>query len=229
KWLSTMKTRIGKCVFHGLKNEDTSEASVILADLAGNWREYVAGSEGFLTGEHRRGLFRHSVVWGDMSHVSSYPPLLANHSNIFFRYIRWAESARIVWAINYAQYIDPAHAEDWSKLWTSKGLGLILKSFKVDYKFPMEWPDKVSVYHKLNIISFDSFTLDVMIISEKSQRPAARCVEDIVIYDYKAAAKVPVPEWMRAQFNKTLQLQKEAAERAHEAMEDVERRVHELE
>ena len=54
-------------------------------------------------------------------------------------------------------------------------------------------------------------------------------MEDIVIYDYKAAEKVPVPEWMVAQFNKTLQLQKEAAEDAYEAMEDVERRVDELE
>ena len=53
-------------MFHGLKNEETGEASAILADLAENWREYVAGSQGFLTGEHRRGLFRHSVVWGDM-------------------------------------------------------------------------------------------------------------------------------------------------------------------
>jgi len=66
RWLSTMKTRIGKCVFHGLKNEETSQTSMILADLAENWREYVAGSQGFLTGRHRRGLFRHSVVWGDM-------------------------------------------------------------------------------------------------------------------------------------------------------------------
>jgi len=53
-------------VFHGLKNEETIEASAILADLTENWRDYVAGSQGFLTGEHRRGLFRHSVVWGDM-------------------------------------------------------------------------------------------------------------------------------------------------------------------
>lgn len=66
KWLSTVKTRVGKLVFHGLKNEETSEAADILQDLSRNWREYVASSQGFLTGEHRRGLYRHSVVWGDM-------------------------------------------------------------------------------------------------------------------------------------------------------------------
>jgi len=99
--------------------------------------------------------------------------------------MRWAESSRILWGLNYAQYIDPAHAEDWKELWTPKGLGLILKSIKVDYKFvghllftlphttkqnlnllfplqPVEWPDKVSVYHKLSAFSSDSFTLDVM-------------------------------------------------------------------
>lgn len=54
-------------------------------------------------------------------------------------------------------------------------------------------------------------------------------MEDIVIYDYKAASKAPVPEWMYVQFYKTLQLQKEAAEDAHEVMEDMEQRVDALE
>ena len=65
-----MKTRVGKLIFHGMKDPEVKEAAVVLEDLALNWREYVAGSEGFLTCEKRRGLFRHSVVWGDMvSHI----------------------------------------------------------------------------------------------------------------------------------------------------------------
>lgn len=44
----------------------------------------------------------------------------------------------------------------------------------------MAWPDRISVYHKLRSLptsSTNSFILDVIIISERHQRPAARCVE----------------------------------------------------
>jgi len=54
-------------------------------------------------------------------------------------------------------------------------------------------------------------------------------MEDIAIYDYKATSKAPMPVWMCTQFKRALQLQKEAAEDAYEAMEEVEQRVDELE
>ena len=65
RWLSETKQRIGKCITFGLKPEQVQEAGRILHELARDWRELMAGSEGFLTGPHRRGLFRHRVVWGD--------------------------------------------------------------------------------------------------------------------------------------------------------------------
>jgi hypothetical protein len=34
--------------------------------LARDWRELIAGSEGFLTDEKRRSLYQHKVVWGEM-------------------------------------------------------------------------------------------------------------------------------------------------------------------
>jgi hypothetical protein len=66
RWLSDTKRRLGKLFLHGTTAEETREASDILKDLTKNWRDYVAASEGFLTGETRRGLYRHNVVWGDM-------------------------------------------------------------------------------------------------------------------------------------------------------------------
>lgn len=71
-WLSETKSRLGKLFFHGTTAEEVKEASVILKDLTKNWREYVAASEGFLTGEKWRGLYKHNVVWGDM--VLQPPP-----------------------------------------------------------------------------------------------------------------------------------------------------------
>ena len=50
-------------------------------------------------------------------------------------YNRYAESARILWAQRYAQFLDPKHAGLWRGLWTPKGVGLILRSIKTEFKF----------------------------------------------------------------------------------------------
>jgi hypothetical protein len=50
----------------GLTEPQAKEAGSILQELALNWRELIAGSEGFLTEKGRRGLFRQEVVWGEM-------------------------------------------------------------------------------------------------------------------------------------------------------------------
>lgn len=49
----------------GCSEEQIREAGKIAEELACNWRELVAGSEGFLTAEGRRGLFRRPVEWGE--------------------------------------------------------------------------------------------------------------------------------------------------------------------
>jgi hypothetical protein len=36
---------------------------------------------------------------------------------------------------NYAMHIDPAHRKEWLGMASSTGIGLILRSMKVDYKF----------------------------------------------------------------------------------------------
>ena len=66
RWLSDLKNRVGKCVMFGCNEEQVREAGRISKELASNWRELVAGSEGFLTTEGRRGLFRRPVEWGEL-------------------------------------------------------------------------------------------------------------------------------------------------------------------
>lgn len=71
---------------------------------------------------------------------------------------------------------------------------------------------RVTVLHKLrNKPSQDSdhFILDVMILSEAQRRVAARCIEDIVVYDYRTAKKSPLPRFMVEQFEKTFKLQEQ--------------------
>ena len=66
RWLSDLKQRIGKCMSFGLTSQQTEEAGRIVQEIAKDWRELVAGSEGFLTGPRRRGMHRQEVVWGEM-------------------------------------------------------------------------------------------------------------------------------------------------------------------
>lgn len=66
RWLTMMKRRIGKCLMFGVKPPQVQEAGGLLRRLARDWRELTAGSEGFLTDERRRALFRHNISWGEM-------------------------------------------------------------------------------------------------------------------------------------------------------------------
>lgn len=149
-----------------------------------------------------------------------------------FPCLKLIRSARLNWAQNYAKYHDPAHKKDWEELWTPKGDGLILRSIKTDFKFPMKWPDRLSVYHKLRSRpsdTSDSFVLDVLILSERHQRAAARCVEDIVVYDYRRAQKVPLRPFMLEQFKKTWEAQEEAKTKNSARVKELLGRVRRLE
>ncbi|KAI2056845.1 hypothetical protein LOZ43_003361 [Ophidiomyces ophidiicola] len=66
KWLSKTKQRLAKCMQYGLKPEQALVAGDISQQVARDWRELVAGGEGFLTCEKRQGLSKHNVVWGEM-------------------------------------------------------------------------------------------------------------------------------------------------------------------
>jgi Thioesterase-like superfamily len=96
----------------------------------------------------------------------------------------------------------------------------------------MTWPDRISVFHKLGSKpdqSSDSITLDVMIVSEDKQRPAARCVEDIVAYDYRTGQKTKLPTFMRDQFQHSFDLQETAKAQNGEKINWLLQRVRDLE
>lgn len=71
RWLIELKRRIGKCIIFGLQQEQIDEAGHILKAVARDWRELVAGSEGFLTGKGRAGYEGREVVWGEMVSTGS--------------------------------------------------------------------------------------------------------------------------------------------------------------
>lgn len=80
RWLSLIKRRIGKCLMFGLKPSQVLEAGRILQQIARDWRELVAGSQGFLTHKTRRAVYRQNVAWGDMVFLS-VPDACMFHKN----------------------------------------------------------------------------------------------------------------------------------------------------
>ncbi|RMY63030.1 hypothetical protein D0865_00102 [Hortaea werneckii] len=203
RWLGEIKQRIGKCITFGLNPAQTARAGHILQEIARDWRELVAGSEGFLTTADRRGMHRQAVVWGEMDSMGHVNNVMYN---------RYAESGRIGWAQKLAM-LDPANKKAWRELFAPTSAGLILRAITTEFKFPMKWPDNISVYHKLRAeptAGTDSFILDVLIVSELHQRPAARCIEDIVVYDYTVGKKTALRPFMLDVFKDTWQLQEEA-------------------
>ncbi|KAL9103567.1 MAG: hypothetical protein Q9163_001405 [Psora crenata] len=233
---------------------EIDEAGDILKTVAQDWRELIAGSEGFLTGKGRAGCEGKEIAWGDMVSLvmdnssgkahrgcrvefliidglrASYAGRYGHVNNVM--YVRYAESGRINWAQNFAHHAKAKYKKDWSELWTPRGHGLILKGIKVDFKFPMTWPDRISVYHKLRSAatpSTDSFVLDVLILSEKHQRPAATCVEDIVVYDYLNGNRSPLRDFMVDQFRETFSRQQAARHRNTVRITKLFQRVEQLE
>jgi hypothetical protein len=56
----------------GIDGAQVQEAGAILQEISKDWRELVAGSEGYLTGKEWRGLYKQEVVWGEMVGILSH-------------------------------------------------------------------------------------------------------------------------------------------------------------
>lgn len=46
-----------------------------------------------------------------------------------------AESARVNWIRGFATHVDPRHSREWMDTVSSRAVGLIMRSIKIDYKF----------------------------------------------------------------------------------------------
>ncbi|HEV7902899.1 MAG TPA: thioesterase family protein [Pyrinomonadaceae bacterium] len=118
------------------------------------------------------------VAWGEMDSL--------RHVNniVYFRYF---ESARMA----YFQKLD---------IWTymnETGIGPILASTQCKFKFPLTYPDTVSVGTKISGLEADRFVMKYVAVSHEHERVAAEGEGLIVSYDYRALKKVPLPEEIR--------------------------------
>jgi hypothetical protein len=69
----------------------------------------------------------------EMRHRSAEISWKGHVNNVVYN--RYAETARIQWAMNYARFIDPSHSKVWTDLCSSRGEGLILSKITTKFKF----------------------------------------------------------------------------------------------
>jgi hypothetical protein len=86
--------------------------------------------------------------------------------------------------------------------------------------------------HKLKSLpdsQSSSFQLDVVILSEKYQRIAAICSEDIVVYDYRLGKKVAIRDFMMNAFRQAWAEQLAEKARVEKEIQGIENMVRTLE
>lgn len=83
RWLSDVKTRVGTCLSFGLTPPQIALAGSILEEIADDWRELLAGSEGYLTTPTRRGLHRWPVAWGEQDSMVRFLSIPRPHATLW--------------------------------------------------------------------------------------------------------------------------------------------------
>ena len=118
------------------------------------------------------------VAWGDMD-------ALQHVNNV--AYLRYFEHARVA----YSKKVGMHDFRD------QTGLGPILGSVNCKYKFPLTYPDTVSVGAKMTSIEEDRITLQHVIVSHRHQKIAAEGEGVIVMYNYREGKKTAIPDVLR--------------------------------
>jgi len=118
------------------------------------------------------------VAWGEMDAF--------NHVNniVYFRYF---ENARIV----YFEKLE------FLKMMEEAGIGPILASTQCRFKFPLSYPDTVSIGVKVEDIFEDRFVMKHCVVSQRHQKVAAEGEGLIVCFNYRENKKAPIPSMLK--------------------------------
>jgi acyl-CoA thioester hydrolase len=118
------------------------------------------------------------VIWGEMDALRHV------NNTVYFRYF---ETVRM-------GYFDKIGFWDYMN---EHGIGPILASTSCIFKFPLTYPDTVSVGTRVRDITEDRFVMDYAIFSHRHKRMAAVGEGLIVSYDYRKLSKAPLPVEIR--------------------------------
>jgi acyl-CoA thioester hydrolase len=118
------------------------------------------------------------VAWGEMDafqHVNNVA------------YIRYFENSRIAFSLKTGMH----------EYRERTGIGPILKSVTCRYKFPLTYPDTVSVGSRIAGIEDDRLIMLHVVVSHRHQKIAAEGEDIIVMYDYREGKKTAIPDSIR--------------------------------
>ena len=122
------------------------------------------------------------VQWGDMDALGH-----VNHT----LYIRWMESARMV-------YFNRCGL---SEKYKTEGVGPILARIEVDYRLPVHYPDTVTIHTTVTRMGRSSFDMDYRIESAAQDgATVATGSAYCVAYSYRENRVVPMDEALRQGF-----------------------------
>ncbi|KAF4450011.1 hypothetical protein F53441_6795 [Fusarium austroafricanum] len=183
RWLSDVQRDLRELTSDKYPSECRAEAGKLFHDNVRSWRQLLAGSQGFLLG-----------------HVN----------NVIYN--RYVETGRVYFIRKHGEEAPPEEKPHWDDLPTPRSLGLILKSITTEYKFPLEFPDMITVLYKLReapTSESSSLKMEALVLSEKHRRVAARCIDETTIYDYTTRKKSVLKPFMVEKFQETFKKQEE--------------------
>lgn len=123
------------------------------------------------------------VAWGDMDALGHV------NNTVYFRYF---ESGRIAYFRQLGFMASVTQAE----------VGPILGSINCKFKYPVTFPDTVSVGVRTVHVEDDRFVIEHCVVSHAAQRIAAQGEGVIVAYDYRTRKKATLPTEIKQRIQK---------------------------
>ncbi len=120
-------------------------------------------------------IYETEVAWGDMDafqHVNNAV------------YLRYFESARI-------RYFEQTPMFD---IMQAQGIGPIVHSHRIRYRFPLTYPDRVLIGVRVVGVAEDRLIAAYRLVSTRHNVIAAEGDTTIVFLDYRKGGKAPIPE-----------------------------------
>lgn len=115
------------------------------------------------------------VIWGDMDAFGHI------NNKVYFRYF---EDARIA-------YFEQAGINEHM---TQFGIGPILAATHCNFKLPLDYPDRIHIATRSNIMSPKKINMESIVFSEQRGAVAAEGGGLIVYYDYNRGKSCEIPE-----------------------------------
>lgn len=123
-------------------------------------------------------VYHQAIAWGDMDAMGH-----VNNAN----YFRYFEAARIAYFAGEVKF-------GWSG---EDAVGPILAKIECRFRFPLTYPDDISVGIRVVELGEDRLRMMHRIVSDSHQKIAAEGVGVIVSFNYKTQSKTAIPAHVR--------------------------------